>query len=294
MTFRAQHAASLLLATLFTSACGAQTLIVQTRNDLTHARIGVLTGSVGESLAHEQFPEAEIQSFDDIMDAVGSLKARHVDAVITAYTTAFQVVKKNPELAVLPDELTDEASSIGVAQGNPELLRAIDQILAEFTADGTLAEMRERWVKFDLSPYEVVSIPMPTAGTPLRVGTAATREPMQFVQNGQYIGHDRELLERIGARLGRPVEFVDMKFGALVAALRSGRIDLIGGSILGTPERRQSIDFSEPYFLNPQILLVQGATGGLEAPDGSFLSRVIASFENNIIQEQRYRCCGTG
>src|SRR5690349_13746029 len=86
------------LLALLLGACGKTTTALPTLDDAQHARIGVMTGTTGESIVKQKFPKAEIKSFDDVMDAVGALKAGQLDGVVTSYSTAFQVVKKNPEM----------------------------------------------------------------------------------------------------------------------------------------------------------------------------------------------------
>jgi len=56
-----------------------------------------------------------------------------------------------------------------------------NRIISHFRADGTLASMQKRWLKPDLTPYETVKVEFPESGNPLRVGVAATREPLTFV-----------------------------------------------------------------------------------------------------------------
>ena len=61
--------------------------------------------------------------------------------------------------------------------------------------------MKKRWFKPDMSPYEEPDIPLPTEGTPLRVGVSATREPFNFVdKDGRVTGHDGELARLIAAQ----------------------------------------------------------------------------------------------
>ncbi|NCY17844.1 MAG: hypothetical protein EBX39_14025, partial [Actinobacteria bacterium] len=91
---------------------------------------------------------------------------------------------------------------------------------------------------------------------------SATREPLTFVDDkGEVSGHDGELARRIGLALGRPVEFANMKFLALIPALQSGKIDLIVTGVNATDERRKSVAFSDPYFINAQVMLVRKAEG---------------------------------
>jgi polar amino acid transport system substrate-binding protein len=57
--------------------------------------------------------------------------------------------------------------------------------------------------------------------------------------------------------LGRPIEFVDMKFSALIPALKSKKVDMIVAGMTATDERKKSVDFSETYFQNSQVLIVK-------------------------------------
>jgi polar amino acid transport system substrate-binding protein len=230
--------------------------------DVAHARIGVMTGSTGEGIAAARFPEGDIKSFDDIMDAVAALKSGQLDCVITGYPSALQVTKKNAELGLLPDALADEDTAIAVRKDSPELLAQLDAIIREFQTDGTLAAIDRRWFKPDLSPYEEPVIDVPTAGEPLRVGVSATREPFSFVdKTGRVTGHDGELARRIAVKLGRPLEFSNMKFMALIPALQSGRVDLIVTGMTASEERRKSVSFSIPYYANHQVLVTRKLAG---------------------------------
>jgi polar amino acid transport system substrate-binding protein len=249
-----------LLAILL-SACSKTKPEIRTLDDAQHAKIGVMTGTTGEAIAKSRFPQADIKSFPDAMDAVAALKSDQLEGVVTSFPTAIQVSKRNPELAPLPDNLSNEDSSVAMRKGD-ELLAPVNKIIADLKRDGTLADMRKRWFKPDLSPYEAKNIPAPTAGTPLRIGVSATREPMNFVdKDGRVTGHDGELARRIAATLGRPIEFSNMKFMALIPALQSGKVDLIVTGMTATDERRKFVDFSDPYFENAQVMLVRKAGG---------------------------------
>jgi len=240
------------------TGCGKSEKVIASFDDAKNARIGVLTGSVGERIAAERFPKAQIKSFDDFMDAVAAMKSGQLDATIISYPAALQVAKKNPEFRCLPEPLQNEDTAIAVKKGNDALLAAVNAIISELKADGTLADMKRRWLKPDLSPYEEKNIILPKAGKVLRIGVSATREPFSFVdKDGRVTGHDGELARIIGARLGSPVEFSNMKFMSLIPALQSGKVDLIVTGMIATAERKKTVDFTQTYFANAQVLLVK-------------------------------------
>jgi len=247
-----------IMSSLMTG-CGKSEKVIMTPGDASKAKIGVLTGSAGEKIAISKFPQADIKSFDDVMDAVAALKSGQIDAVITAQPTAINVSKHNPEIRFLPEPVEKEDMAIAVKSDNTMLLSIVDNIISELKNAGTLEDMRLRWFKEDLSPYQKVEIALPETGQPLKIGVSATREPMSFTdENGQITGLDGEIARRIAAKLGRPVEWTDMKFSALIPALQAGKIDLVV-SMAVTEERKKSVNFTQPVFPAPQVMLVRKA-----------------------------------
>ena len=252
--------ASLLLVGVL-SGCGKSEREIAGFDDAAQAKIGVMTGAIGETIAAQRFPQAQRKSFDDIMDAVAAMKSGQIEAIITAYPTALQLVKTNPDLKRLPEPLDNEDTAIALRKSDGELLAQVDRVIGELKDEGTLADMKKRWFKTDTAPYEDAQIALPKDGKALRVGVSATREPFSFVdKNGRVSGHDGELARRIGERLQRPVEFLDMKFMALIPALQSGKIDLIVTGMTATDERKKSVDFSKKYYYTPGRLVMKAGS----------------------------------
>lgn len=252
------------------------------------ARIGVMTGSTGEAIARSRFPKARLKSFDDIMDAVAALLSGQLDAIVTAYPTAIQVAKTNPELWRLQEPLDNEDTAIAVRKDEGELLSQLNRIILELKDDGTLESMKKRWFKTDRTPYQELSLDIPTSGKPLRVGVSATREPFSFIdKDGRISGHDGELARIIAVKLRRPLEFSDMKFMALIPALQSGKVDLVVTGMTATDERRKKVDFTNPYFANAQVLLVK-KTVQKEGGAGRLAAKIQDGFRSNIIDDKRY------
>lgn len=253
---------SLILLVLIFSGCGKKDKTITSLNDVKNVKIGVMTGTTAEELALTRFKDCETQRFDDIMDAVAALKSKQIDAVITGFPTSFNICKHNPGLVYLEEVIERESACIAVGKENDQLLEEVNKVIAGFHKDGTLKDLRRRWLKKDFAPYEVPEIELPKTGNVLKVGTAATREPFCFVNEKREItGHDGELARRIAQKLNRPIEFVDMKFSALIPALKAKKIDLIISGMTATEERKKSINFSDPYFESAQVLLTRKAGG---------------------------------
>lgn len=264
-------------------SCSEEEKTFSKLDDLDNAIIGAMTGSTGEHLSLTRFPDATTKSFDDIMDGIAALISGQIDAVITAYPTALNVVKRNNNLTIISEPVDYENTAIAVKKGNEELLNSVNKIIDKFKADGTFDDLKRRWLKKDLSPYETVEIILPKEGEVLRIGTSATREPFCFVdENRNVTGHDGEFALRIARELNRPIQFVDMKFSALIPALQSGKIDMIVAGMTATEERAKSVNFTTSYFQNSQVMIVRNSEiRHLEKPTSS--QRTINDFKNKRI-----------
>jgi polar amino acid transport system substrate-binding protein len=257
-------------------------------SNLASSKVGAMTGSLGEMYVRENYPKANVQCYDDIIDAIAALKAKKLDYVITAYTTALRAANKNKDILLLPKEYTNEFAAIAIKKGNNKLLNDINKVIAGFKSDGTLDQVINHWIRKDGSDYEKLNLPSATQGSPLIVAIAANREPMCFVSENKFVGLDCELIERIAFKLGRPVKYSDMKFSALIAALESGKADVVISNMTDTEERRKMVNFTDGYFLNPQVLLTHNNENTGISNNKGWISKIKESFYDNIILEKRY------
>ena len=115
------------------------------------------------------------------------------------------------------------------------------------------------------------------AEPPLRVGMELAFPPFELRdENGKPTGVSVDLAQALGAHLGRAIEIKNLPFDGLIPALKTGTIDLILSSMTATPERAQSIDFSEPYLKNGLCLLVSAKSDVKSVADLNRGGRVIA------------------
>jgi ABC-type amino acid transport substrate-binding protein len=84
-----------------------------------------------------------------------------------------------------------------------------------------------------------------------------------------YEGIDYEIVEGFAKQLGVALEVRPVKpsFAALVPELLAGHGDLIASSFSVTPERRQKVDFSRPYYTVHTVVVVRKGSGIKSAAD---------------------------
>ncbi len=97
--------------------------------------------------------------------------------------------------------------------------------------------------------------------TALIIGTDATYPPFEFKdEHGEFSGVSIDLGKALADYLGRPVEFRNIAFDGLLAAIPTGNVDIAISSMTATEERRKSFDFSDPYANTSICLLLPKAS----------------------------------
>jgi polar amino acid transport system substrate-binding protein len=99
----------------------------------------------------------------------------------------------------------------------------------------------------------------------LAVGMELAYPPFEMSdEHGRPAGVSVDLAHALGTFLGKPVQIQNIAFDGLIPSLKTGKIDLIISSMTATPERAQSIDFSEPY-LTTGLALLAGAKSDVQS-----------------------------
>ncbi len=94
-----------------------------------------------------------------------------------------------------------------------------------------------------------------TNGT-LVVGTNAAFPPFEYVgDDGKPDGFDIALIKAIGEKAGYEVQIQDMEFDSLVSSI-GNKIDVAIAGMTVTEERKNTVDFSDPYYEAVQNVLV--------------------------------------
>lgn len=91
----------------------------------------------------------------------------------------------------------------------------------------------------------------------ITVGTSADFPPFEYIENGQFVGFDMDLMREVAKLAGFELKFVDMSFDSLIPALRAGQVDVVAAAMTITDERKQVVDFSTPYWTADQSIIVR-------------------------------------
>ncbi|MBF6617000.1 glutamine ABC transporter substrate-binding protein GlnH [Pollutimonas thiosulfatoxidans] len=90
----------------------------------------------------------------------------------------------------------------------------------------------------------------------LLVATDTAFVPFEFKQDGKYTGFDIELWEAIAKEAGFKYELRPMDFNGIIPGLQTRNIDAALAGITIRDDRKQVIDFSDPYYESGLAILV--------------------------------------
>lgn len=94
------------------------------------------------------------------------------------------------------------------------------------------------------------------------VGTSADYEPWEYKdENDNFVGVDMEIMTEVARRMGVGVEFQDLGFDTLVAAVQEGKVDAAIAAMASTDERKEQVDFSMVYYAGDNIVLTKADSG---------------------------------
>ncbi len=266
---------------------------LKTIDDLKDKRIGVLLGSTHDTYATKNFPQATILQYKSTSDVLLAVKSGKVDAAFFASEMLAEILRSDNELGVLSERVFSDPIAIGFNKENDSLREQFNLFLKQIKENGLYDDMVSRWMSKGVTDMPVVENPK-TNGT-LIVGIVSDKGlPFTIVKDNKMIGFDVELVERFAAYLGKEPKLADMEFGSLIAAASTNKIDMIASTLMITEERKQQIDFSDPYSeLGASVFALKKNIASYDEQSGALvtiplLKNLSDSFYNNIILEDRY------
>ncbi len=256
--------------------------------------IGVAQGSAGDVASQKAFPNATLSRYTNSVTGFLAVQQGKLDAfAYDATMLRFALANGLEGMTVLDETLGDETEvGIGISKSSdiPDLTARIDEFLAGLEADGTMAEMKRRWI--DEADDTMPDIPLPEdPETVLTVGTTGLVQPFSYYKGDRIWGFDIELATRLAAWLGTGIEFRIYDFDGIVPAAQTGVIDCILSNLNIIEERRELIDFSQPIYTSETALLVRTGEGMAGRP---FLDGLKDSFERTFVREGRWRLIASG
>ena len=114
---------------------------------------------------------------------------------------------------------------------------------------------------FNLARAQPGDDPVKASGV-LRVGLEGTYPPFNYQDAGGHLtGFEIDLANALAAKMGVRVQFQPAPFAGLLAALETGRTDVVMDQITITDDRRKKYAFTQPYSISGIQMIVRRGEG---------------------------------
>jgi polar amino acid transport system substrate-binding protein len=231
-------------------------------SDLVYA---VEAGSAGEAVAQEKgFKYNSVASQADALMEVasGTSDAAIIDVIMAGAMTGEGTSYPNMTYS---DGLTTEEYGVGCRLGS-DLVSEINEVLYNSYSDGTMQEIAETYgiqdALIEIEPAEAAQSDEDSdiqyiidKGTFI-VGVTDLA-PLDYKEGSDnWIGFDADMARLVAADLGVEIKFVEIDWDNKIMELNSKNIDVVWNGMTLTTETTSSMDCSNPYCNNAQVIVV--------------------------------------
>ena len=119
----------------------------------------------------------------------------------------------------------------------------------------------------------------------LVVGSSATYRPFAYeTPTKEIVGYDIDIIKAVAQKAGLQIKFVNTPCTGIFAALNNGDVDLVISGVNINEKRKQSYDFTTPYFEARQLIAVNkdSTVKGLKDLAGKKVAVVTGSTADDI------------
>ena len=87
-------------------------------------------------------------------------------------------------------------------------------------------------------------------------------KPFEMItDDGEFFGFDLDLMRAVAVTAGFEIEIKNVAFDAIIEEVRTGRAHIGASGFTITTDREKTVDFSGPYFLSNQAVLIRKDSG---------------------------------
>ncbi len=210
-----------------------------------------------------------IKLFENFGVAVQALIIGDVDLVLMDAASSRGYIGANPDkLKLIGDPLGTEQFGFIFAPGS-DLVAPFNAAIAQMQADGYLDYLNSRWFYLTDPTVEDIYDQLPDlGGRAIAAVTGNDYTPLNFVDplSGKAVGWEYDAVNEICRRLNCAVDWQVTSWDTMIAAVREKQFDVGMDGITITDERRQQVDFSDPYMTSQQFMLVRADENRFATP----------------------------
>ncbi|MGN1095900.1 MAG: transporter substrate-binding domain-containing protein [Eubacteriales bacterium] len=169
-------------------------------------------------------------------------------------------------VAVDAADLLQEDFGIAVKKGNTALMAAVNEVIDEWVANGTMTKYVEYYDALAKSIEGAGEAPdagdlkttwdFGSATEVITVYTESGFAPFEFSSADGVIGVDIAIMSEVAVRSGKKIEVKDISFDTITTSVNTSTGDAVGAAgITINDERKESVDFSNIYYSSTLVVV---------------------------------------
>jgi len=241
---------------------------LQLMDDLVGKKLAVVKGYYLHKHLEKNFPHLELLVVRSTEEAVKSVAQGKAFAVVDNVPTLNYFIQEkwlsNLKIASVNDFglPLETHMPMGLTKGNQHLKSILEKVVAHIPVT-QINTLKEKWL-FSEKQQPKLQINLSEAEqtylkTKQQISMCIDPDWMPFEanQNGNHIGMSADYFQLFEQAIGIPINLVPSKTWPESLQLGKARACDIFSLVMSTPERRQYLDFTQPYFSTPLVLATE-------------------------------------
>lgn len=245
-----------------------KTHAIKSYSQLKGKTVGVKNGTASQRFLEKikDKHKFNLKTFDTTDLTYNSLNSGSIDAMMDDQPVIEYAIKQGQNLKISMKGEAVGSFAFGVKKGSKYeyLVTEFNEALAQMKKDGSLDKIISKWTgatKATSSTPETTT-PAGQKATPVKakytIASDSSFAPFVFQDsNNKYTGIDMDLIKAIAKDQGFTIEITNPGFDAALNAVQSGQADGMIAGMSVTDARKETFDFSEPYYTANAILAIK-------------------------------------
>ncbi|MGT2547136.1 ABC transporter substrate-binding protein/permease [Streptococcus milleri] len=245
-----------------------KTNTISSYSQLKGKTVGVKNGTASQRFLEKIKDKYKfnLKTFDTTDLTYNSLNSGSIDAMMDDQPVIEYAIKQGQNLKISMKGEAVGSFAFGVKKGSKYeyLVTEFNEALAQMKKDGSLDKIISKWTGSTkaTSSTPKTTTPAGKKATPVKakytIASDSSFAPFVFQDsNNKYTGIDMDLIKAIAKDQGFTIEITNPGFDAALNAVQSGQSDGMIAGMSVTDARKETFDFSEPYYTANAILAVK-------------------------------------
>lgn len=239
-------------------------------DDLKGKTVGAKVGTESATFLEDNKDkyEFDVKNYDDATGLYGAVKNGTVVAIFDDFPVLGYAINQGEQLKLVGEPQKGNSYGFAVKKGeNKELLEKFNAGLKKMKESGEYDKIVAKYITSGSEETDAGEMKKVEPKKDLYViASDSAFAPFEFQdENNQYIGIDVDLLNRAAELQGFNIRFNHIGFSGAVQAVEGNQADAMIAGMSITEQRKESFDFSEPYFESGIQLAVKTGTTDITA-----------------------------